>query len=432
MNKQDLILDFIDGKINPDHNDVLFEHLHYDDAARAEFTQQMQILLNINKSVKVMPVPTVVTNHIFTELGIKTNYWVNALQRLRKSRYVQASAIIIALFFITFSSFYVGQWYNETHNNGFDSGQNLKNNFPLVSSEEIINKNQITQDTDLQSTNNNYRSSDFQTHNYLMQLANLSIISNSIETYYRNYYNNLLARNSISNTVSSSKKLDINQYNSEQLSQQSVSDKNTLNKSIQMSNSLIGSQKFTFNSTQKQFTRNNLISSSLVDFLKSILPEDYKYEITLTNISTQAASPTGLDISNNYQFDLNARYNLNNNSAFGLNVGYDNFPQEFIREIQGKQITQIQSPNLIYLGITYRYNYFQSPTNPLMIPYFDLMLGGTQVGPLVKAQIGANFPVWNGIALNIGFNNSLLIYNVDNNIYSTNKLNFVYGINIKL
>ncbi len=436
MNKQDLILDFIDGKIDPDHNDVLFEHLYYDEAARVEFTQQMQILMNINQAFKVMPVPSSVTNHIFTELGIKTNIWLNALQRIRQSRYTKASLIVVALLLITFSSFFVGQWYNENNAEKYGYGNNFKNNFPVVSSEETSNANinNISKNTD--AINNKVQSAIWQNHNYLMQLANLSMISNSIEKYYQSYYKGLFSRNANKNNIVNSDVNYISKDNVENILSRAEENKESkrydFDKNISLSDAQISSSKFLTKSSLNNYNNNLRISTSFIDFVSSILPKDYKYEITISNMSTQVALPNGLNSIGKYQFDLNARYNLNSNSAIGFNLGYDNFPQEFTRDIQGKQFSQVQSPELVYLGITYRYNYFESPTNPYFLPYIDLMIGATQVGPLLKAQIGANIPIWNRLALNLGLHNSSLFYNVDNTIYSTNKLNFVYGINIKL
>ena len=443
MNKQDLILDFIDGKIDPDHNDVLFEHLYYDDAARVEFTQQIQILMNVNKALKVMPVPSSVTNHIFTELGIKTNIWWNTLQRIGQSRYTKSTLIVVALLLITFSSFFVGQWYNENNGEKYAYGNAFKNNFPVVSSEEInnanINNNIINNDNNnknINAKNNNVQSAIWQNHNYLMQLANLSVISNSIEKYYQSYFKGLLSSNANKNNIVNSHKNYISK-DDEKNTLSGAEENNELNryvfdKNISLSDAQKSSSKFLTKSNLNNYNNNLRISTSLVDFISSILPKDYKYEITISNMSTQVALPNGLNSIGKYQFDLNARYNLNSNSSIGFNLGYDNFPQEFTRDIQGKQFLQVQSPELVYIGITYRYNYFESPTNPYFSPYIDLMIGATQVGPLLKAQIGANIPIWNRLALNLGLHNSSMFYNVDNTIYSTNKLNFVYGINIKL
>ncbi len=431
MNKQDLILDFIDGKIEPDHNDVLFEHLYYDEAARTEFTQQMQILLNINKSMELMPVPSIVTQNIFAELGIKTSLWLNFLQRIRKSRFAKTSAIVVGLLLITFSSFYMGRWYYENNFEQYSNGNKYRSNIPVVSSEESIFTSSNNQSSNYGTNNNNKNISYLQNQNYLTQLANFTIIANSIDKYYRDYYNRLITQNSQINSQINSQNVALIGNNTAQIIDQIEANYNYVNKNINISNPQMEKNKYLSNLPTNQYFY-NLRTKTFVDLISSLLPDDHKYEISLSNLSTTSALPIGLTPNKKVQFDFNSRYNLNSNSALGLNIGYDYFPMEFTREIQGKQFTQIQSPDLVYLGITYRYNYFESPTNSFMIPYFDFMIGGTQIGPLLKAQIGASIPIWNRIALNLGIHNSLLIYNVDNTIYSTNKLNFVYGINLKL
>lgn len=432
MNRQDLILDFIDGKIDTTQNDILFEHLYYDEDARTEFTQQMQILINVNQAFKTVPVPSRVTNHIYAEVGIKTNLLLKLLNQVRHSRYIKSGIIAAALLLITFSSFYFGKWYNDYYNRSNADNKISQNQVPVVSSideDYITNSSNVV--SDLRNKALNFQSSTLQNHNYLMQLANLAKISNSIERYYRNYYNKILAKNSIKITGTQNKN---NSLMKEGVVNNNLDEVfiNTLDKSINTTNLQVSSNNLFSQPYKNNLINQKIFSTSFLDFVSSILPKDYKFEITVSNMSTQSAIPIGLKTNGKYQFDMNARYNLNSNSALGFNLGYDNFPQEFNRDIQGKQFTQIQSPDLVYLGITYRYNYFQSPTNQFLTPYLDVMLGGTQVGPLVKAQIGANIPLWNRIELNVGLLNSLLIYNVENMIYSTNKLNFVYGLNIKL
>lgn len=433
MNKQDLILDFIDGKIDPTQNDILFEHLYYDEDARTEFAQQIQILLNVNQAFKTVPVPSVVTSNIFAELGIKTNLFLNLYQRIQQSRYTKSAIVVVALLLITFSSFYLGKWYSNFNNNSNAVNKLSQNNVPIVSSKNI---DFIAVDNTVNPNLQNQKLSNqgliLQNHNYLMQLANLSMISNSIERYYRKYYNNLLANNS--DIVTRNKNKNSLLLSEENTNNNKIDEKliNTLDKSVIFSNAQQTQNSFISLTDKNYYSNQMILTNSFVDFVSSILPKDYKLEVSFSNMSTQSALPAGLNTNGKYQFDVNARYNLNSNSAIGVNIGYDNFPQEFLRNIQGKEFTQIQSPDLVYLGITYRYNYFQSPTNQFLIPYLDVMLGGTQVGPIIKAQIGANIPIWNRVGLNIGLLNSLLIYNVENTIYSTNKLNFVYGLNIKL
>lgn len=433
MNQQDLILDFIDGKIDPEQNDILFEHLHYDDAARQQFSQQIQLLLNVNRSLKTMPVPSVVTDNIFAELGIKTNLLVSLLNRVRQSRIAKTGLVLVGLMFVAFTSFYTGKWFNENINAHNANNSNFSKTIPIVTSVETTTKSGTSIDEYAPGMNKYaQQSTTFQNHSYLVQLATFTMLSNSIENYFRGQYINLISKNtknnlnktltaSLNNTNLIEDNIRKNQaetefFNSEINQSLSSSKTNKVNLIIDLS-----SNKYRY-----------LSNNQLVTFISSILPHDYKYEISLSNLHTQSSYPDGLSASKSMQFDFNARYNLNTNSSIGINLGKDKFPQEFSREIQGKQFTQIQSPDLYYLGLTYRYNYFQSPTNPGLLPFFDLTLGATQIGPLLKGQIGVNIPVWNRIELNLGLLNSLLIYNVDNRIYSTNKLNFVYGLNIKL
>lgn len=428
MNKQDLIIDFIDGKIDPESKDILFEHLYYDEAAREEFTQQIQILLKINQVFKPLPVPTNVTNNVYSALGIKQNTLINTLQNLIRSRYGKYGLVVALFFLLTFSSFYIGQLYNQNKLNSFAKlNHSYSNNVPMVSSVELdANLNSLSRKNELANNNLLYN------HNHLLQLANYSILVNFIDSYYRNHYANLLNNKFVYASPNQLIKSNENKTNQSQLlSNEDLSSNQLAPLSFSKTNATVTTNllpNFT-NSAQYNRVKPN---GTINELIGSLLPKDYRYEVCLSNMITQTASLNGLKTPGINQFDFNARYYLNSNNAIGINIGYENFPQEFIRTIQGKEFTQIQSPDLIYLGISYKYNYFQSPIGDLLIPYFGLTIGGTQVGPIIKGQLGANLPIWDIIAINLGINNSFLIYNVENKLYSTNKLNFVYGLNIKL
>ncbi len=434
MNKQDLIMDFIDGKIDPEDKDILFEHLFYDEAAREEFIQQIQILLKLNQAFKPLPVPSYVTNNIYHTLGIKQSSLINLWQNVVQSRYTKFGLALALFLLITLSSFYFGQLYNQYKLMGQNEiTHSSMNNFPLVSSSEMYFDNLHSNTTNMNTKTQLNQSNIKYNHNYLISLANYSILLNSIDNYYKNQYSNQSNTTNFQSITSNHlQNSSTNETNEKQILSKEKATPNTFNP-LSFSNS--STAKITnLPSNLVYSTQNNPVNTtlSLNDLISPLLPTDYRFEINLLNIITQTATPNGLKTTGINQFDFNTLYYLNSSNAIGLNVGYENFPQEFTRTIQGKQFLQIQSPNLLYMGISYRYNYFQVPFGGAFIPYFDLTIGGTQVGPIIKGQIGANIPVWNLIALNIGLHNSMLIYNVENKIYSTNKFNFVYGLNIKL
>lgn len=441
MNKQDLIMDFIDGKIDTYDKQILFEHLYYDETAREEFTQQIQILLKINQSFKPLPVPSTLTKNIYTALGIKSNYLLNLWQQIIQSRYTKFGLGLALLLLLTLSSFYIGQWYNQNKLSNHSTVNKIsKNDYPIVSSMETNKNNNSNSNS---NSNSHYNSNSTitpklshkitqQNNNYLLQLANYSMIINSIDYYYQNYYKKLITntlKNNFQKNHEKSLAKDLDNVEPSSKNQSSLVNFNPLTNST--SNSFWSS---ILSSNNTSYVRKTplLTTLSINEIIDSFYPKDYRYEITLSNIISKSSTLNRLNTGTINQFDLNALYYINSNNAIGLNIGYENFPQEFIRNIQGKQFIQIQLPYLTYLGISYRYTYLQAPYSRLITPYFNLMIGGTQVGPLIKGHIGANIPVWNSIAFNFGLQNSLLIYNVENTIYSTNKFNFVYGLNIKL
>jgi hypothetical protein len=115
----------------------------------------------------------------------------------------------------------------------------------------------------------------------------------------------------------------------------------------------------------------------------------------------------------------------------GFTLGSDNFPQEFSRIISGKEYTQIQNPQLYYLGLNYSYKFSDWFSQSYLLPYVDIMAGATKIGPMLRAQLGLNIPIFARLQANIGVGNSLLVYNAEDIVYFSNKVNFIYGVSLK-
>lgn len=438
MEKQDLILDFIDGKLDSEQTDILFEHLFYDESSRSNFAQQIQLLLSINKHIKPLPVPTTVTNNIFNQLGIRRQPPLFALVQFFKTNLFRRIAVATGIILLALSSFYLGNWYNQNYTLQSTSAYvNQKSgsiiNYPIVTSSDISSPNSTKNFTST-SEPLAYSENQSRNHLFLMSLANYSIyqnaVTNLLNKQYRSFLRNTITQNSLNSTFDKNSSKNINSPNhSQDLYEFDVAHNNSI---IFHSSSQIPNLNQNIFRQQKTTNANKQTSPIDMNELRnSLLPKDSKYELHLLSMISQHSNPTSSIPTESKNFELTAGYNFDFNHSVGLNIGYDNFPQTFKRNILGKQIQQSQNPYLLYAGMSYRFIYFNSPTNPYLFPYFDVMAGFSQVGPLFKLGAGANIPIWNNLELNLGLVNSLLLYNVENIIYSTNKLNFVYGLNIK-
>ena len=212
-------------------------------------------------------------------------------------------------------------------------------------------------------------------------------------------------------------------------------------KDIYFSNSEILKTSFSDNSllfgNNNSLGNSNFINSSkisLASAFASIIPKNSKFVISFRNNQTNNASPIlnsqVVDASsNNYEVQLG--YNFTDNHQVNLVLGRENFPQKFSRNIDGKQFLQIQNPSMIFIGAGYKYSFNNLFYQNTLTPYFQGLIAGTSIGPYMKLQSGLELNLIRQLSVFAGIEDGILIYNVDNNIYSTNKVNFVYGVNIK-
>lgn len=125
---------------------------------------------------------------------------------------------------------------------------------------------------------------------------------------------------------------------------------------------------------------------------------------------------------------LTALYEIDNNHAFGLDLGQETFP---IFDVQSASTLE-QRYSLVWGGISYRYR--MNPISGLLDiqPYAQIVAGGTKYGPISRGLIGLSWQPHNRFSVSFGLEASAMMYNYQNKWFGAQKLGLSYGVNIHL
>lgn len=126
-------------------------------------------------------------------------------------------------------------------------------------------------------------------------------------------------------------------------------------------------------------------------------------------------------------------YEINNNWLVGVELGQENFEQEFVAQNGDYKINVQQNYLAFWGGGTVRYR-FVNPEKQLtnIQPYVNLFLGSTDRGPLVKPSLGTIYQISNDFSI-FGALEYTVLYSKYNAIwYNSQKYGMTYGFIIKL
>jgi hypothetical protein len=123
---------------------------------------------------------------------------------------------------------------------------------------------------------------------------------------------------------------------------------------------------------------------------------------------------------------LGLHYQLSENFQLGAEIGQEAFGQ-ILRT--PTEITY-QNPMVFWGAASIKYEAGSHLFNLAGAePFAQVLLGGTEMGPLAKGIIGLQFVSadW-GFGMNFGIEGTTLLYNFNNELYRTDKLGITYGI----
>ncbi len=458
MKNENLIYDFIDGQLPSDKSSTLFETLYFDEESRKSFTQSVQMLLNINQQNQNVPVPVGLTASIFNQVGIPLpkRRFATVFGEFFQSRAVRFATGIVVAILLLLTGFYTAdvlnlntsgnidvelraddsKSVNPTRQVGAIAYENNSDNSRLSNSQPVADNHFASSNFANSSSFASYSSNIFSNHKHLTNLSQFALLQNQIMMYYDNQYRNQFNRLLAANSMQSSTSDNINSDNSNFALQDNDDNENeSMNDLKQIDFSENGGLTNSRNhNPERKSLINNSQNNSQNKMQFTIAQErpakNYKAELLFTKLTNSSSAPIA-GTNTLYTFDLSVNYFVNKNNALGFTLGSDNFPQEFSRIISGKEYTQIQNPQLYYLGLNYSYKFSDWFSQSYLLPYVDIMAGATKIGPMLRAQLGLNIPIFARLQANIGVGNSLLVYNAEDIVYFSNKVNFIYGVSLK-
>lgn len=116
---------------------------------------------------------------------------------------------------------------------------------------------------------------------------------------------------------------------------------------------------------------------------------------------------------------------------FGIDFGQEPFYQQFYARRSDHTNVVVQNPMIFWCAVACRVEFKGADLMYGIKPYSQIEIGGTNMGPLAKVQLGLQYHISNAIGLNVGLEGSSLLFYNKPEWYSSEKFNIVYGMSIK-
>lgn len=166
------------------------------------------------------------------------------------------------------------------------------------------------------------------------------------------------------------------------------------------------------------------MGSALADFLNKVsLQLRFTGAKSFTDINIEPINEPLLN-----DFALAVMYDLASNHSVGFELGQENFLQEYNGMENEIPVTWQQNYIAFWAGLAYQYSMNEYSA---LQPYGRVFVGGTRVGPLTKATIGAKFNITSKMSTIIGIENTGLFYEYQKKWFSSYKSGITAGISIK-
>lgn len=435
MENEFLIIDYLDGNLNPQQEEAFFQSLSQNDELRTEFKQQIALKSVFTKDLHTFVPSPETTMNLFSKLGMGTGIGVVAstLSNSNQGFFAKllsffspvalktagVTLLTSALVFVGLLKFNIIEWYdteNGTVNNSNVLVQNKDINTPTLQEKNVneLDNNQVSKLSELKPKIieriipiNNYIFT-----NDTTKLKGIER-ERAVEFYNDLAYNSKVTKNNIL------------QDNSSDLV-------NLTNSNIKEWKSDYGIDVVLNPMNYKPLNSPVFhLSSNNFDIPISLEYSNAGYNSVLNNSNE-------IKINRDYSSLLNSRvgvyYNYNKELQFGLDYKSESFFQEFnIIDNRGSLLTYYQQPEFKVMSGVLRYlpdylkldlNYFElSPY--IMASYGVDLFGG---GNVMRTGLGINLYFSDQFYLQSSFEYSNLTFKQDKVNYNSNK----YGVNFGL
>lgn len=423
MSYSKLIHDYLDGELTMSQQDLLFSELAHNVELRQEFNQQVRLQTLAQSDLTSISPPTEAANAVFAQLGF-------SIPNSDFTKYFfQSKPVVTGLFWKSTKDFF-------------------RKRFPTILTSVIsaaitaliflyfLNSNSLLNYSNLDSPGRNVASSNINELNLKSgpnPNTSNSMSRNVSDTEFERIFSKALAdyfdQNPLQNNIilpQGFKTTDISD-NSKLDEKKNLND---LNKENTNKNNYPNQFPLVFlpNSNESD---NKMITSAPES---NIRISNDAFSLALRSFSTQSKIKTNVPSNANPWFNnmaLSLGYNLNKYHSFGIEVGQEQFAQKFQKTEFDLTSTYEQNPLLFWYGGFYRFSYPDLIFSEKLFPFAQFFGGATTIGPVIKSQIGFQFKPDKRVTFVLGGEFTRLLYNLQNNIYNSDKLGITYGISIQ-
>ncbi len=437
----DKISEYFDEGLSGNNEEILFKELSASPELRKIFQEHLQMLSGFSSDISRLTPPIESTEKIFSALGFSIPSSGAVEQPIAKSRVQRKlSKLTLSLLLLFFAScislltLVVSGIFSEDN---------------LFSENTSKNKN-IHKDSSNRATNN-YSSSS--TDAFSASAATAAATNNNNKKNNNNYYEKTFPHDynkTLESTTTNNINSNINSNNTSNL----LYSNNSSNEKYSNSNIII--DKEIDKIINDLFTQNTILDYESHENIKNIFAENSiltpnnkrpslteidkkqsatiskkaKFMLAINKSILGTAPPTNITrndiIWNNATLIFN--YRLDNSNFIGIEIGWQDFPQEFTRTINQNIFEQKQMPVLFYGGASYSYNLSPLFNLETMEPFSQFSIGGTSIGPVFGAALGTYINIYKNFGLNLTGNFNILLYNVEDKIYTSDKFGLKIGL----
>lgn len=439
MSYNRLIHDYLDGELDQTSEDALFAHLSGNTELRSEFNQQIKLQSLAGMDMKRITVPAELTGAVFSHLGFAAANSSGALMFDTANasgsglmgftrRYFGFILLLLFLFSAGSSLHLMNE--NSALKGLLGSVTSGKSKIPVMESYE--------------TSQNNIAEANSGSEDISQELNALSSEDNQKSIQGDKSYDNSYTNGKLGKTGSAANQFADNMESNDlgNVNNTDLTSDNSGNRYF-----VINSNHFNFDFNENSYLRNHGFAgdnSFRRGFTTNSDKEGFVYDgtnlsdlnlpkwsIQIRRMNSQTNYPP-VTVGNESSFlsdnSFSVWYHYTPKVSFGIETGIEPIAQEFSYNNRN----YAQTPNVLWAGLSLRYN-----PNELLIPYSMNPYGSgtvafTAMGPLLKLQGGLTFNISNPLSFFVGAEYGMLIYNVGGNLYSSGKIGYTGGININL
>lgn len=404
LNTEELINLMMDNDTSPVDKTLILEELQKNPESKTLIDEysQLQSTLNNAKPTAVPP-PNDWTNSVMEQVRLISERHF-AYSWFGKLKYALLGLLLLIPFGLYLSLNDDEEKSNITVNKETNTQTSVDNNIVNQNQLEIINPNYIT------SQPNTIKKTD---KIKLNAIANKKLIANETKANSKKISYNLIRNNLEPNSLLySNEEMNVNIHTVD-LTDIQIKD---------IYNSDIQSHSKDISITPRV---NSPISPFNLNFSKNSFIIQSRGSYAITNPEKSFAEN---DFFGN-TYNLGIYVDVYDNVYVGAEFGSEVFSQIFLDNAQPGTVYD-QSPTLFYFGLSGKYESNQLSFGPFK-PVGHLFVGGSSLGPLVRANTVIQANIINSIGIFVGLEGSLLYYKNQNIWYNSGKLGLVGGINLK-